>query len=236
MKEIILYKEHGNIIILIEKDNTTYQEVEHVLWNKKLKATKICNDYNYTLKVNGNVVWQGNFKERLKNNVSDNNLKLEEECNVLLPLIDIPIDTLLKIRTPYQMNEYIKSKQEEKEKQEFEMMKEVYSLGISGELYTNWRYLENNRRQLLFDRIMDINSPEHKKFMSNLVDPLITILISKNKMVDCLDKLETSIFELREKLKKYPEIVTMLCMEYKIDINDLINFDEKIDSKKSQKM
>lgn len=231
MREKMLYenKENKQTIVLKEKDNSKSTEVKKGVY-------KLNFEYEYYLIVNSNTVWCGIFDKRLKSNIVNDCLVLELEHNLLLPLINIPISTLLKFKTQEQMNDYIKSKQEEIEKKEYEKMKEVYLLGISGELETNWRYAGYNNTKQLFIRIMDENSEEHNKFLRGLVDSLILYLSTIGKLVECSDKLKISPLELRTKLKKYPAVVKMLCIEYKIDIDYLVNFDMDTENKKSQKM
>lgn len=234
--EKILYNENGNIIKLIEKNNTKWVDVDEAFGYKVTNTSKMCPDYDYMLVVNSNIVWKGNFDEQLIANVVNGNLRIERKSDMLLPLIGISVSNLLEIKTEDEMNDYIKLYQSLKEPKDFEMMKGVYNIGKSGNLDDSWKYGGYNKTRALFDRLNDENSIEHQQFLINLIDPLINILIYKNKMVDCLDKLGTTVFEIRVKLKKHPEIITMLCLEYNIDINDLINYGEDSDIKIVQKM
>lgn len=229
--EKIIYedKKQKQIIVFKEKEKRNSSEVKEGVYS-------LNTEFEYYLIVNSNTVWCTISNYKMKYKIENDNLILDEESNLLLPIIKIPISTLLKIKTQEQMNEYIKSKQEVKDKIEYEKMKEIYLLGMSGELETNWRYAGYNNTKQLFNRIMDENSEEHNKFFSGLVDPLILYLATIGKLVECSDRLEISPLGLRTKLKKYPIVIKMLCQEYNIDIDFLVNFDIESEKKKSQKM
>jgi len=226
MKEDIIYNKNGSVIKLIEKDSTVWEKVEGT------NSLKLIPNYEYMLKVNSDIVWISQFKEKLNYEIVDDSLVIETESNMLLPLINIPLENLLYINNIKQFNNYVDSKKEEKERQEFEIVRDVYLEGIEYGLDKNPdMFVPNQYFKELFLRINEPGTPENKALLIGLIDLLLDYLTSTGKMVDCLEILNSNIFELRSKLKKYPEVVLMLCMEFKINPDDLLKFEENHNKK-----
>lgn len=226
MKEDIIYNENGNVIKIIEKDNTVWEKVEGT------DSLKLIPKYGYILNVNSNIVWINELKEKLNYEIIDNSLFIETESNMLLPLINIPIDKLVNISNIEEFENYINSQKESKEKQEFEIVRDVYLVGKDQGLDENPEmFVPNPYFKELFLRINEPRTPENRILLVGLVDMVLDHLISTGKMVECLEILNTNIFELRSKLKKYPEVVLMLCSEFKINKDDLLKKQKKHNKK-----
>lgn len=237
MEEKILYNENGNVIKLIVKDNTRWEKVDEVYGVPVSNSLKLIPDYEYSLKVNSNVVWQGKFKEKLNSELYNDSLLIEEESSLLLPVFALPLKILLNTENPIELKKYIEFYERQKQLAESKMLNEVYLKGIDIGLDKNENlYVTDGRTKELFLRIVDINSPEHNKFLCGLSDLLMEYLKKEDRLLECLIKLKIGPNELRENLKKQPELVTMICLLLKIDKADLISFGMNNGTKKSQKM